>query len=61
MKTNYELKKEIFNRMVDHGYKGRPESIEWQCQDESFTVDMIRKAEKAFAKWLGEEWEEEAQ
>lgn len=52
MKTNYELKKEIFDRMVEKGYKGDPKSTEWKCRDDYFTIEMVQKWEKAFEQYL---------
>ena len=52
MKTNYELKKEILDRMVEKGFKGRPETIEEECRDDYYTVEMVQKWERAFERYL---------
>lgn len=50
--TNYEIKKAIFNEMVQNGYHMDDTRIEEICRDDFYTVKIIENWKKNFYKWL---------
>lgn len=52
--TNYEIKKAIFNEMVENGYHMTEDRIEEICQDDIFKPEMINTWKEKFFKWLKE-------